>query len=223
VIAVSDLRRGGPKPGTVGPALEELEVKIADDGEILCKGPNIMLGYYKDPELTAQVIDSDGFFHTGDIGFFDENDFLTITDRKKEIFKLSNGKYVAPQIVENKLKESMFIDQTIVIGENEKFASALISPNFPQLHKWCYAKGIKFADNKELIVMPEVVEYFQNEVNQVNKNLNATEHIKRFRLVADEWSAQTGELSQTLKLKRRQIHEKYSTIIDNIYSASRTE
>ena len=223
VIAVSDLRKGRPKPGTVGPVIEHFEVKIAEDGEILCKGPSVMLGYYKDPELTAQVIDSDGFFHTGDIGFFDENNFLTVSDRKKEIFKLSNGKYVLPQVIENKLKEILFIDQAFVIGENEKFASALISPNFTQLHKWCFDREIKFSDNKELIQLPEVLELYQQEINLVNKQLSAAEQIKRFRLVTDEWSAQTGELSQTLKLKRHQITDKYAKIIDEIYAFSRTE
>jgi len=223
VIAVSDLRRGRPKPGTVGPPLEGLEVKIAEDGEILCKGPNIMLGYYKDPELTTEVIDNEGFFHTGDIGFIDENGFLTVTDRKKEIFKLSNGKYVSPQVIENKLKEILYIDQAIVIGENEKFASALISPNFTQLHKWCYDRGIKFSDNKELIQLPEILEFYQQEINQVNNQMSAAEQIKRFRLVADEWSAQTGELSQTLKLKRQKIIGKYPKIIEEIYAFSRTE
>jgi len=223
VIAVSDLRRGRPKPGTVGPPLEDLEVKIAEDGEILCKGPNIMLGYYKNPELTAEVIDSDGFFHTGDIGAFDKDNFLTVTDRKKEIFKLSNGKYVSPQVIENKLKEIMFVDQALVIGENEKFASALVSPNFTQLHKWCFEREIKFSDNRELIQLPEVVECFQQEVSHVNKQMSATEQIKRFRLVADEWSPQTGELSPTLKLKRLLLNEKYSKLIDEIYAHSRTE
>jgi len=223
VIAVTDLRKGKPKPGTVGPPLEDLEVKLSEEGEILCKGPNIMLGYYKNPELTAEVIDSEGFFHTGDIGVFDQNGFLTVTDRKKEIFKLSNGKYVSPQVVENKLKESMFIDQAMVIGENEKFASALISPNFPQLHNWCFSNEIKFSDNRELIQLPEVIECFQQEVNNVNKQMSAAEQIKRFRLVADEWSAQTGELSQTLKLKRQQLYEKYTKIIDEIYAHSRVE
>lgn len=223
VIAVSDLRRGRPKPGTVGPALDGVEVKLAGDGEILCKGPNVMLGYYNNPELTAQVIDSDGYFHTGDIGVFDENQFLTVTDRKKEIFKLSNGKYVSPQVIENKLKESLLIDQAIVIGENEKFASALISPNFTQLHNWCYTREIRFSDNGELIQIPEVTECFQQEVNQVNRQMSATEQIKRFRLVVDEWNAQTGELSPTLKLKRRLLTEKYARIIDEIYAFSRTE
>ena len=218
VIAVSDLRRGRPKPGTVGPVLEDVEVKLSDEGEILCKGPNVMLGYYKNPELTAEVIDADGFFHTGDIGSFDENDFLTVTDRKKEIFKLSNGKYVSPQVLENKLRESMLIDQAFVIGENEKFASALISPSFAQLHQWCYDHEIKFSDNRELILLPEVIECFQQEVNQVNKQMGTAEQIKRFRLVTDEWSAQTGELSQTLKLKRSQLSEKYDKIIKEIFA-----
>jgi len=223
VIAVSDLRRGRPKPGTVGPVLEELDVKIADDGEILCKGPSIMLGYYKNPEMTAEVIDSEGYFHTGDIGFFDENNFLTVSDRKKEIFKLSNGKYVLPQVIENKLKEILFIDQAFVIGENEKFTSALISPNFAQLHKWCFEREIKFTDNKDIIQIPEVLELFQQEVNQINKQLSSAEQIKRFRLVTDEWSPQTGELSQTLKLKRQRLTGKYAKIINEIYDFSRTE
>ena len=218
VIAVSDLRRGRQKPGTVGPVLEGVEVKLSDEGEILCKGPNVMLGYYKNPELTAQVIDSEGYFHTGDIGLFDENEFLTVTDRKKEIFKLSNGKYVSPQILENKLKGSLLIDQAFVIGENEKFASALISPNFTQLHHWCFDREIKFSDNRELVQLPEVIEFFQQEVNHVNKQMSAAEQIKRFRLVTDEWSAQTGELSQTLKLKRSQLTEKYAKIIKEIYA-----
>ena len=223
VIAVSDLRIGRPKSGTVGTPLEGVDVKLADDGEILCKGPNVMLGYYKNPEMTAEMIDPDGYFHTGDIGMFDEHGFLTVTDRKKEIFKLSNGKYVSPQVVENKLKESLFIDQAMVIGEGEKFASALISPNFPQLHNWCLSREIKFADNRELIEHPEVIEGFQQEVNHVNKQLNSSEQIKRFRLVTDEWSAQTGELSQTLKLKRSKISQKYAKIIDEIYAFSRVE
>ena len=218
VIAVTDLRKGKQKPGTVGPILEELEVKFTEDGEILCKGPNVMLGYYKAPELTAQVIDSEGFFHTGDIGKFDENEFLTITDRKKDIFKLSNGKYVSPQVVENKLKESLFIDQVFVAGENEKFASALILPNFTQLHNWCHARETKFSDNAYLILLPEIIDCFQKEINNLNKQLNSYEQIKRFRLIADEWSIQTGELSQTLKLKRQQLAEKYAGIIEEMYA-----
>jgi len=220
VIAVTDLSKGKPKPGTVGPPLNDLEVKIAEDGEILCKGPNVMIGYYKAPELTAQMIDSDGFVHTGDIGSFDENNFLSITDRKKEMFKLSNGKYVSPQSLENKMKESIFIDQIFVIGENEKFAGALILPNFTQVHNWCFERGIKFSDNSELIIHPEVIEYFQQEVKHINKQLSAHEQIKRFRLIADEWSIQTGELSPTLKIKRQLLKDKYSQIINDIYRKS---
>ena len=218
VIAVSDLRRGPTKPGTVGPVLEGIEVKLSDEGEIWCKGPNVMLGYYKNPELTAEVIDADGYFHTGDIGSFDENEFMTVTDRKKEIFKLSNGKYVSPQVLENKLKESILIDQAFVIGENEKFASALISPSFTQLHNWCFDREIKFSDNNELVHLPEVLECFQQEVNHVNQQMGANEQIKRFRLVTDEWSPQTGELSQTLKLKRSKLSEKYAATIHEIYA-----
>ncbi len=151
VIAVNNPAKGEMKIGTVGPVLENTEVKIAEDGEILCKGPQVMKGYYKAPELTAEVIDEDGWFHTGDIGVLDEGKYLKITDRKKEIFKLSGGKYIAPQMIENKLKTSNLIEQVMVIGANEKFASALISPNFPLLHDWCSMHKIHFEDNKELI------------------------------------------------------------------------
>ncbi|MDR3093551.1 MAG: long-chain fatty acid--CoA ligase [Bacteroidales bacterium] len=218
VIAVSDLRKGLTKPGTVGHVLDGLDVKLADDGEILCKGYNIMLGYYNAPELTAQVIDQDGYFHTGDIGTFDSEGFLTITDRKKEIFKLSSGKYVTPQVIENKLKESFFVEQVIVIGENEKFASALIVPDFSQVHKWCFDKSVKFNNNNELLQREDVMEMFQQEVNQINKQLGNAEQIKRFRLIPDEWSSQTGELSPTLKLKRKFLLEKYAPLISEIYN-----
>ncbi|GHT78839.1 AMP-dependent synthetase [Bacteroidia bacterium] len=220
VIAVSDLRKGLAKPGTVGHVLDGLDVKLAEDGEILCRGYNIMLGYYNDPELTAQVIDQDGYFHTGDIGSFDSEGFLTITDRKKEIFKLSSGKYVTPQMIENKLKESFFIEQAMVIGENEKFASALISPDFSQLHKWCFKKSIRFNNNNDLLQCEEVLEMYQKEVNQLNKQLGNAEQIKRFRLISDEWSSQTGELSPTLKLKRKLLLEKYAPLIGEIYYKS---
>ena len=218
VIAVTDLSKGNPKPGTVGPTLEDVEVKIAEDGEILCKGPNIMSGYYKDPELTAQLIDSDGFFHTGDVGTFDNNNFLKITDRKEDMFKLSDGKSVSPQVVENKMKETLFIDQIFVVGENEKFAGALILPSFTHLHNWCFAREIKFSDNTELINHLEVIELYQMEINHLNRHLSVSEQVKRFRLIADEWSIQTGELSPTLKIKRRLINEKYAEVINEMYS-----
>ncbi|HRT47527.1 MAG TPA: long-chain fatty acid--CoA ligase [Bacteroidales bacterium] len=223
VIAVNPLRLDDIKFETVGPVVENVEVKIADDGEILCKGPNVMLGYYKAPELTAEVIDSEGFFHTGDIGVIEDGRFLRITDRKKEMFKLSAGKYIAPQPIENKLKESMFIEQAMVIGENEKFASAIISPNFTYLHDWCSEHKIHFRDNKELIEIPEVIDRIAKEVNHVNKSLGEHEQIKRFRLITDEWSPQTGELSPTLKLRRNIIAEKYKDIIADIYMRSDKE
>ena len=218
VIAVNDPAKNEIKFGTVGPVLEGVKVKIAHDGEILCKGPNVMLGYYRAPDLTAEVIDKDGWFHTGDVGVLEDGKYLKITDRKKEMFKLSSGKYVAPQVIENKFKESFFIDQIMVIGENEKFASALISPNFSFLHNWCSRHGINFRDNNELIRDRQVIERYQREVNGLNATLGQTEYIKRFRLVAEEWGSLTGELSPTLKLKRKYICDKYRDIIEEIYS-----
>jgi len=218
VIAVGDMVKDEIMFGAVGPLIKDVEVKIADDGEILCKGPNIMMGYYNKPELTKEVIDEDGWFHTGDIGMMIDNKYLKITDRKKEIFKLSNGKYIAPQVIENKFKESFFIQQLMVIGENEKFASALISPNFEFLHNWCSIHDVKYRDNKELVQIPEVVARYQKEVNEINKNLALHEQIKRFRMVFKEWTPGSGELSPTLKLKRNFIYKQYEHIIKEIFS-----
>ncbi|KAB2866575.1 MAG: long-chain fatty acid--CoA ligase, partial [Bacteroidales bacterium] len=173
---------------------------------------------YKAPDLTAVAIDEEGWFHTGDIGHLDGGKFLTITDRKKEIFKLSNGKYVAPQAIENKVKESFFIEQCMVVGENEKFVSTLVSPNFSFLHDWCSRHKIHFENNQELITLPEVIARYQKEINTINKQLSDYEQIKRFRLVAEQWSPQTGELSPTLKLKRKVIYDTYKNIIDEIFS-----
>jgi long-chain acyl-CoA synthetase len=223
VIAVGNLVTMEMKIGTNGPVLPQVEVKIAEDGEILTKGPNLMLGYYKQPELTAEVIDDEGWFHTGDVGILDEGKYLKITDRKKEMFKLTGGKYIAPQMIENKLKESILIDQVIVVGDHEKFASALISPNFEYLHDWCYEQQIHFIDNNELISDPKVLAYFQNEVKEINKTLGQHEEIKRFRLVPDTWGSQTGELSQTLKLKRKFIETKYKDLIEEIFAPYREE
>jgi long-chain acyl-CoA synthetase len=223
VVAVGNLVTRELKIGTNGPVLPGVQVKIADDGEILTKGPNLMMGYYHQPELTAEVIDKDGWFHTGDIGILDEGKYLKITDRKKEIFKLTGGKYIAPQMIENKLKESMFIEQVIVIGDNEKFASALISPNFEYLHEWCAENQILFNDNAEVINHPGVQAVFLREVKEINKTLGLHEEIKRFRLVSDSWSSSTGELSQTLKLKRKIITTKYKDLIEDIYAPSREE
>jgi long-chain acyl-CoA synthetase len=218
VIAVNNPATGEMKIGTVGPVLEGFEVKIAADGEILCKGPGVMMGYYKAPELTAEVIDENGWFHTGDIGVFEDGKYLKITDRKKEIFKLSGGKYIAPQMIENKLKTSNLIEQVMVIGANEKFASALISPNFPLLHDWCAGHKIHFQNNEELIKMPEVVEKIQKEVQIINKTLGSHEQINRIRLVCEEWTPATGELSPTLKLRRNVVAVKYQHLISDIYS-----
>ena len=209
------------KFGTVGPILEGVEVKFDEEGEILVKGPNVMMGYYKDPEYTKQVFDEEGWFHTGDIGMMVDGEFLKITDRKKEIFKLSSGKYVAPQLIENKFKESIFIEQIMVVGENEKFASALISPNFNYLHFWASKYKIHYRDNEELIKKTLVIERIQREVDLVNKELGDHEKIKRFRLVCEEWSPQSGELSPTLKLRRNIIYKKYDHILREIFQYSK--
>jgi long-chain acyl-CoA synthetase len=218
VIAVNPLRIDEIGFGTCGPVIEGVEVKIADDGEILCRGVNVMMGYYKAPDLTAEMIDKDGWLHTGDIGIIEEGKFLKITDRKKEMFKLSAGKYIAPQVIENKLKESPFIEQAMVIGENEKFASALISPNFGFLHDWCSMHKIQFRDNKDLIEVPEVIERLSKEIREVNKSLGEHEQIKKFRLVTEEWTPQSGELSPTLKLKRNLVAKHYKDLIADMYS-----
>lgn len=223
VISVNPFRVDEIGFGTVGPVIENVEVKIAEDGEILSRGVNLMMGYYKAPELTAEVIDKDGWFHTGDIGIFEDGKFLKITDRKKEMFKLSAGKYIAPQVIENKLKESFFIEQAMVIGENQKYASALISPNFTYLHDWCSKHKIQFRDNSDLIELPEVIERFSKEVKEINKMLGEHEQIKKVRLVTEEWTPQTGELSPTLKLKRNHLTEHYKGIIAEIYFGGEKE
>jgi long-chain acyl-CoA synthetase len=217
VITINRTYKGGVKLGSVGIVIEGVEVKIADDGEILCKGPNVMLGYYNDPELTKSAIDDKGWFHTGDIGYLEEGKFLMVTDRKKEIFKLSNGKFIAPQIIENMFKESSVIDQIMVVGEHEKFASALISPNFKYFDEWKSSKKISFSDSEELIGLPEIQSFFNSEIEKINKKLNPPERINRFRLVPDEWSPATGELSPTLKLKRKFISDKYKKLLDQVY------
>jgi long-chain acyl-CoA synthetase len=223
VISVNPFRIDEIGFGTCGPVIEDVEVKIADDGEILCRGVNVMMGYYKAPELTAEMIDSEGWLHTGDIGVIEEGKFLRITDRKKEMFKLSAGKYIAPQVIENKMKESFFIEQVMVIGENEKYAGAIISPNFGFLHDWCSIHKIQYRDNQELIEIPEIIERFSKEIKEVNKSLGEHEQIKKFRLVTEEWTPQTGELSPTLKLKRNLVAKNYKNLIDDIYSKNEKE
>lgn len=218
VIAVNNYDLGEIMVGTVGPILPGVEAKISEDGEIMTKSPCVMMGYYQDEQQTKETIEEDGWLHTGDIGILIDNKYLKITDRKKEIFKLSSGKYIAPQAIENSFKESFFIEQIYVFGENQKFASAIIAPNFQFLHEWCSRHGVKYRDNEDLISQPEVVQRFQKEVSQLNKKLGQTEHIKRFKLVHDEWTPQTRELSPTLKLRRKYLSEKYKDLIEEIFS-----
>lgn len=222
VIAVSNYTTMEIKIGTVGPVLPGVDVQFADDGEIICKGPNVMMGYYKQPNLTKNSIDEKGYFHTGDIGKLIDGKYLKITDRKKEIFKLSGGKYIAPQMIENKLKESMFIEQVMVIGENEKFASAIIAPDFAYIRVWLQQKGIAESDMQKIVEDQDVLSAIQKDVREINKTLGQFEEIKRFRVVADVWSPGSGELSPTLKLKRNVLAQKYSGIIQEIYSTSKT-
>lgn len=224
VIAVSNPVKNEIRIGTVGPVLPGVDVKIADDGEITCKGSNVMMGYYKDSERTKQVIDEEGYFHTGDIGVLIEGKYLKITDRKKEIFKLSGGKYIAPQMIENKLKESFFIEQAMVVGENEKFASAIIVPAFSYIKDWLKQKGLQYNKSKsELIQLSEVKAAIRKDVNEINKTLGEFEAVKRYRLINEEWSPETGEMSPTLKLKRNVLTERYNTLIDEIYSSQKQE
>ncbi len=217
IITINRTEKGNVRLGSVGTVIEGVEIKIADDGEILCKGPNVTPGYYRDPELTKQAFDKSGWFHTGDIGHIEDGKFLMVTDRKKEIFKLSNGKFIAPQIIENVFKESPIIDQIMVIGEHEKFASALISPNFKYFDDWKQSKNVAFSDNEELIQQPAVQSFFSAEIENLNRKLSPSERLNRFRLVQDEWTPATGELSPTLKLKRQFIQDKYRDLISQIY------
>jgi long-chain acyl-CoA synthetase len=217
IITINRTEKGNVKLGSVGSVIEGVEVKIADDGEILCKGPNVMIGYYNDPELTKSAFDEEGWFHTGDIGHFEDDKFLMVNDRKKEIFKLSNGKFIAPQIIENIFKESPIIDQIMVIGEHEKFASAIISPNFRYFEEWKSSNRISFNGPDEMIRIPVIQSFFNTEIQKLNKRLSPPERINRFRLVPDEWSPGTGELSPTLKLRRQFISDKYRELVNEVY------
>lgn len=207
----------GVRFGSVGYVPLDLEVKIAEDGEILEKGDNLMLGYYKDPERTKEAIDEDGWFHTGDIGNIDDERMLTITDRKKEIFKLSGGKYVAPQQVENLFKESQFIEQIMVVGENEKFTAALIVPDFEFLHNWCTIHKVSYRDNKELIGKEVIIKRYQRELDKYNPELDRVAQVKVFKLVCDNWTPENGMLSPTQKLKRKVVYKKYDHLVGKIY------
>ena len=218
VIAVNDQRNHGFRIGTVGKVLKDVDVKIAEDGEILCKGPNVMKGYYKDKEKTAEAINAEGYFHTGDIGELDKDGFLKITDRKKEMFKTSGGKYVAPQLIENQMKQSRFIDEIMVIGEGEKMPAAFIQPNFEFLREWAHRKHIEVGEtNEELITNPEVIARIQEEVDFYNQKFGSWEKVKKFELTPDVWSIEGDHLTPTMKLKRRNIIKLYQNLYDNIY------
>ena len=221
VIAVNRFDEKQRMIGTVGPLIDGVQVKMAEDGEILCKGPNVMMGYYKRPDLTAQEI-TDGWYHTGDIGMLVEgknspDKFLKITDRKKELFKTSGGKYVAPLPIENKLKESPFIEQVMLIGAEKKFVGALIVPSFPNLNDWARKNNVDGYNKEELIQNPKVVEMFRELVETFNKFFNHVEQVKKFELLAHEWSVETGEMTPKLSLKRKVIMEKYRDAIERIY------
>lgn len=204
--------------GSVGPLLPGVEVKFAEDGEILAKGPNIMMGYYNRPDATAEVLDPDGWFHTGDIGEMVENRYLKITDRKKEIFKTSGGKYIAPQPLENKFKESVLIEQIMVVGEGEKFPAALVVPSFDALREWCKVKNIQYTSDEEIVSHEQIIEKFDRELQRLNENFAQYERIKKLKILSTPWTIDTGELTPTLKLKRKKIIAKYQSEIDSIYS-----
>jgi long-chain acyl-CoA synthetase len=216
VISVNRYNEDGRMFGSVGPLINDVAVKIAEDGEILCKGPNVMMGYYKRPDLTAEVI-TDGWFHTGDIGMLVNDNFLKITDRKKELFKTSGGKYVAPLPVENKLKESPFIEQVMIVGPERKFVGALIIPSFPNLKDWARHHGIMETSNEKLIHHPKVTELYKELVESFNKFFNHVEQIKKFELLPNEWSVDSGELTPKMSMKRKVIMEKYKDAIERIY------
>ena len=202
--------------GTVGPLIKNVEVKIAADGEILCKGPNVMMGYYKRPDLTAESMEN-GWYKTGDIGMMIDNKFLKITDRKKEMFKTSGGKYVAPVAIEMKLKESPYIENIMVIGAEQKYVGALIIPSFSNLKEWAKQHKINFTNNQEMINNPDVKELYKKEVEHYNAQFNHVEQIKKFELLPRDWSVETGEMTPKLSLKRKVIMEKYKDAVQRIY------
>ena len=217
VISVNCQRKGGTKFGTVGLVIEGQEVKLEADGEICVKGPSVMMGYYKRPDLTAETI-IDGWLHTGDIGMFEDDKYLKITDRKKELFKTSGGKYVAPQPIENKMKESPFVEQMMIVGAEQKFVGALIVPSLPNLKEWMQHKGIKFTTIEDAVNNPKILDLNRELIESFNKFFNHVEQVKKFELLPYEWTIDSGELTPTLKLKRKVIMEKYKEAIERIYN-----
>lgn len=219
VVSVNCLKNG-IKIGTVGTTIEKVDVKIAADGEILVKGPNVMMGYYNNEKATKEVIDSEGYFHTGDIGEIVEGKFLKITDRKKEIFKTSGGKYIVPQVMENKFKESRFIEQIIVVGENEKYPAALIVPNFVYIREWLQLHSTEETtlNNEQLIAKKEIIDRFEKEISLYNQQFGHWEQLKKFKLLSEEFTVENGELTPTLKLKRKIILDKNKGLLSEIYN-----
>jgi long-chain acyl-CoA synthetase len=220
VVSVNRYESENRRAGTIGPLIDHVEVKLAEDGEILTRGPNVTIGYYKHPELTKAALE-DGWLHTGDIGTWVEGRFLKITDRKKEIFKTSGGKYVAPQVIENKMKESPYIEQMMVIGSGRKFVSALVIPSFIQIRKYLADhphKGLMPEKNAELIKLPEVLGLMQKQLDKYNPNFSHPEQIKKIKLLAEEWTIDSGELTPSLKVKRKIIEHKYASQIEEIYA-----
>ena len=220
VISVNNFNTG-IRIGSVGPLVDKVQVKIAPDGEILVKGPNVMMGYYKNDEATKEVFDAEGWFCTGDIGEFQEGKFLRITDRKKEIFKTSGGKYIVPQAMENRLKQSRFIEQAMVIGEGEKFPAVLIVPNFAFVKEWAkrHETNLDASSNAEIITQEILIKRVQEELNEINKEYGSWEQLKQFKLLPNEFTIEGGELTPTLKFKRKKILEKYQEVYKQIYPA----
>ncbi|MGB1315957.1 MAG: AMP-dependent synthetase/ligase [Chitinophagales bacterium] len=218
VITVNRFEKGGYKFGTAGPVIPGVEIKFGERDEILCKGPNVMLGYYKRPDITAETIDEDGWLHTGDVGKLVDGKFLKITDRIKSLFKTSGGKYVAPAVVEEKMKECRYIEQMMVIGENQKFVAALIVPSIDFLKEWCEDNNVKCTTTAEIVKAPEVLSLLKSEIDILNKNFGKVEQIKKFELLADEWTIESGEMTPTMKVKRKVVKEKYKTLIEDIYN-----
>ena len=216
VVSVNDGKNDGLRFGTVGRLLDTVEVKIAEDGEILVKGPNVMLGYWNRPDATADVL-KDGWFHTGDIGRFEEDQYLKITDRKKEIFKTSGGKYVAPQVLENVYKASRFIEQIMVIGENERHPSALVCPDWEFLKSWCERKGLPCGDAETMASHDAVKVRVMEEIEGFNSQFGKWEQVKKIEILPVTWGVETGELTPTLKLKRKVIMQKYDSSVERIY------
>ncbi len=219
VISVNDVRNKTFKIGTVGKLIDNVSIKIAEDGEILVKGPNVMLGYYKDQDKTDQVL-SNGFFHTGDKGEIDNEGFLKITGRKKEMFKTSGGKYIIPNLLEDKLKQSRFIEQVMIVGEGEKMPAAIIQPNFEFIKDWIERKNIDITNDQSIIVQSDIIiKRIQQEVDTCNTNFGKWEQIKRFELTPDVWSIDGGHLTPTMKMKRKVIKAMYQDLVDKIYKA----